>query len=199
MQFNTELLYSQQDVNRKINTLKGIYEAKYVKSIDTILDGKNGQLLRFTFNDISNCSVVEILPLSKPVNERYNDFFQMSYGKAIYASRNIISQFNPAWNNNIKNKPVDIDNSISLQMCDYNYLYSEKSNNKLQNMTLGNELLNILSEILDLIETLNKDISFHVHTNVEFPINWRTNEIQTQINNIKNALPNFLSTQNFNN
>jgi hypothetical protein len=199
MKFNTELLYAQQDVNRKINTLKGVYEAKYVKSMDTILDGKNGQLLRFTFNDISNCSVVEILPLSKPVNDRYNDFFQMSYGKGVYASRNISSQFNIVYNSDIKNKPDNIENSVSLQLCDINFLYSEKSNNKLQNMTLGNELLNILNGMLDLIGILNKDISLHVHENVASPIGWRVTEIQNQINNIKNALPNFLSTQNFNN
>lgn len=197
MQFNQDLLYASQTNNQPINTIKGDYQAKYIKSIDTILLGKNGQIIRETFNDINQCSVIEILPLAKPVNQRYNDFFQKSYGKQIFASRNISQQFNILYNVNIKDKPIIIENSLGLFLNDYNILYSEKSNNKLNNIVLGNELVNILNGMLDLIGNINMDISLHVHQNVAQPLNWRLNEIQQQINNLKNNLPNILSTQNF--
>ena len=197
MQFNQELLYASQVNNQPVNTIKGDYQAKYVKSIDTIMSGKNGQIIRETFNDINQCSVIEILPLAKPINQRYNDYFQKSYSKGIYSSRNIITQFNILYNVNIKDKPIVIENSLILQVGDYNILYSEKSNNKLNNSVLGNELVLILNSMLDLLGNMNTDISLHGHENVAQPLGWRLSEIQQQIDKLKNNLPNILSTQNF--
>jgi len=51
--------------------------------------------------------------------------------------------------------------------------------------------------MLNLIGNINMDISLHVHPNVSTSLDWRVNEIQQQINNLKNSLPNILSTQNF--
>lgn len=194
--FNRDLLFVIRQISPEtIRYKKGEYLGKYYASEDKIFVGKDGQHIRFTFNDFTE--VVEIFPLSKPTAERYDDYFQKTYGKFVLSSKNIISTFNIKYHNKIVESPADPTYSLGMLMGDYNVLYSEKSVNKVQNMVLGNELINVLEDMLKVIQTINVDIQKHVHTNVSTPVIWRTAQIKQQIDTIKEYLPNILSKNNF--
>lgn len=194
--FNKELLFDNRQVNsNERNYERGEYLAKYYRTDDRKLRGKDGQHVRYTFNDF--CEVVEIFPLAKPVTFRYDDYFQKSYGKVCISSKNILPTFKVKYHNKIKDAPDIPDNSLFISLGEYNILYSEKSPYKLQNMVLGNELVNVLEDILKVIDTINVDIQKHVHPNVAIPTVWRTEQIRQQLNTIKNYLPNILSVNNF--
>lgn len=194
--FNRDLLFKKRQISPDIvRYKKGEYLSKYYLSEDKVVVGKDGQHIRMTFNDFTE--VIEIFPLAKPTSERYDDYFQRSYGKWILSSKNIISTFGVKYHNKIVDSPVDPIYSLNMQMGDYNVLYSEKSVNKVQNMILGQEVIAVLEDILKVIDTINIDIQKHVHTNVSVPVVWRTAQIKKQINTIKEYLPNILSKNNF--
>jgi hypothetical protein len=194
--FNRDLLFRKRQISPEmIRYKKGEYLSKYYLSEDKVMVGKDGQHVRMTFNDFTE--VIEIFPLAKPTAERYDDYFQRSYGKWILSSKNIISTFNVKYHNRIVDAPVDSTYSLNMQMGDYNVLYSEKSVNKIQNMVLGQEIINVLEDVLKVIDTINVDIQKHVHTNVSTPVIWRTAQIKKQIDTIKEYLPNILSKNNF--
>ena len=197
-EFNRELLFTVRPIEKEIiNYEKGEYLGKYYFSDDSSYKGKDGQHVRFTFNDF--CEVVEIFPLAKPTSYRYDNYFQKSYGKFILASKNISSTFKIKYHNKIKDIPDNPDRSVGILINDYNIFYSEKSPYKVQNMVLGQELVNVLEDILKVIDTINADLSKHVHTNVSVPLVWRTEQIKNQLDTIKKYLPNILSVTNFGN
>lgn len=197
-EFNRELLFTVRPIEKEIiNYEKGEYLGKYYFSDDSSYKGKDGQHVRFTFNDF--CEVVEVFPLSKPTSYRYDNYFQKSYGKFLLASKNISSTFKIKYHNKIKDIPDNPDCSVGILINDYNIFYSEKSPYKVQNMVLGQELVNVLEDILKVIDTINADLSKHVHTNVSVPLVWRTEQIKNQLDTIKKYLPNILSVTNFGN
>ena len=113
--FDTKLLYALRESDQVSQIIKkGVYQGKYFNSTDIKYDGRDGQLIRYTYDEKINASVVEILPLSKPTIERYNDNFQKSYGKIIASSRNTLSNFVPIFHSQIKNKPVEVENSTNI-------------------------------------------------------------------------------------
>jgi len=197
-EFNKELLFVVRPIEKEIiNYEKGEYLGKYYFSDDSSYKGKDGQHVRFTFNDF--CEVIEIFPLAKPTSYRYDNYFQKSYGKFLLASKNISSAFKIKYHNKIKDIPDNPDRSVGILINDYNIFYSEKSPYKVQNMVLGQELVNVLEDILKVIDTINADLSKHVHTNVSVPLVWRTEQIKNQLDTIKKYLPNILSVTNFGN
>lgn len=197
-EFNKELLFTVRPIEKEIiNYEKGEYLGKYYFSDDSVYKGKDGQHVRFTFNDF--CEVIEVFPLAKPTSYRYDNYFQKSYGKFILASKNISSTFKIKYHNKIKDIPDVPDRSVGILINDYNIFYSEKSPYKVQNMVLGQELVNVLEDILKVIDTINADLSKHVHTNVSVPLVWRTEQIKNQLDTIKKYLPNILSVTNFGN
>ena len=194
--FDKDLLFKRRQISPEIiKYKKGEYLGKYYLSEDKVVVGKDGQHIRMTFNDFTE--VVEIFPLAKPTAERYDNYFQKTYGKYILSSKNIITTFNVKYHNKIVDAPMDPTHSLSMQMGDYNVMYSEKSVNKIQNMVLGQEIINVLEDMLKVIDTINVDIQKHVHTNVSTPVIWRTAQIKKQLDTIKEYLPNILSKNNF--
>jgi len=196
MALSRELLYAHKPYNADI---MGKYEEKYYYGDDAKYTGKDGQHLRFTYDDKLAANIVEIFPLAKPVSERYSDNFQKSYGKQILASRNIIVDFAVEYHRDIISTPSISGNSINLVISDYTVTYSESSEVKLQNAVLGNELVKVVSELIEVLSILNKDISTHVHPNAGQSLNWRSSNIQNKLNSIKEYLPSILSTVNYTN
>lgn len=194
--YNRDLLFVKRQISPDvIKFKKGEYLGKYYVSEDKILVGKDGQHVRMTFNDFTE--VVEIFPLAKPTLERYDNYFQKTYGKWTLSSKNIISTFGVKYHNRIVEAPTEPTYSLSMFMGDYNVMRSEKSVNKVQNMVLGQEIVNVLEDMLSVIQTINVDVQKHVHTNVSTPVVWRTAQIKKQIDTIKEYLPNILSKNNF--
>ena len=194
--FDKDLLFKRRQISPEIiKYKKGEYLGKYYLSEDKVVVGKDGQHIRMTFNDFTE--VVEIFPLTKPTAERYDNYFQKTYGKYILSSKNIITTFNVKYHNKIVDAPMDPTHSLSMQMGDYNVMYSEKSVNKIQNMVLGQEIINVLEDMLKVIDTINVDIQKQVHTNVSTPVIWGTAQIKKQLDTIKEYFPNILSKNNF--
>lgn len=195
MAFNRDLLFQIRQVSSDYDgTIKGEYLAKYYQSDDKLYVGKDGQHIRFTFNDF--CEVVEIFPLPRTIDERYNDYFQKSYGKLLMSSKNINRVFNIKYHNKL-NMEFNPYNSTLLSLYDYNILYSEKSKNKLQSLVLGEELVILLSNLVDAVDNIATEVSTHVHTNVSTPINFRLSSIKNKLQSIKGYMPNILSRNNF--
>ena len=127
--FDKDLLFKRRQISPEIiKYKKGEYLGKYYLSEDKVVVGKDGQHIRMTFNDFTE--VVEIFPLAKPTAERYDNYFQKTYGKYILSSKNIITTFNVKYHNKIVDAPMDPTHSLSMQMGDYNVMYSEKSFNR---------------------------------------------------------------------
>lgn len=197
-EFSRDLLFTTRPIVKDVITYeKGEYLGKYYFSDDARYKGKDGQHIRFTFNDF--CEVIEIFPLAKPTSYRYDDYFQKSYGKIVLASKNISSTFKIKYHNKIKDVPTNPEYGVGILISDYNIFYSEKSPYKVQNMVLGQELVNVLEDMLDAIDGINKDIATHVHTNVSPSVNYRVEQISDRITTIKKYLPNILSVNNFGN
>src|ERR1035441_11044744 len=107
MKFNDDLLYVKRINEVGAPYVIGEYKGKYFKSDDIVVTGRDGQNIRFHFLDRLNCSVIEIFSLAKPVNDRYNDDFQKTYGKVIISSRNLIADFGVQFHTQIQSSPTD--------------------------------------------------------------------------------------------
>lgn len=199
MAFNDKLLYKRRPY---YSDIVGVYKGTYYNSDDIVYTGRDGQHIRFTFNDDISANIIEIFSLAKTTDKRYSNSIQQSYGKILLSNKNFLNSITSIqYNNSIINSPKDdnVDYSTSLFMHDYNILYSEKGKNKLQNSVLGNELVKTLNSIVDILKVINTDIGEHIHNNVVTSSNYRATDIGNKLDTIKKSLNDILSDVTFNN
>jgi len=173
----------------------GKYEAKYYSSTDKCFIGIDGQHLRTSFDDNIDASFIELFPLAEPVENRYDDYFQRTYGRIVLSNKNILYHFGLNYNYNLPE--LKRDRSVNLMLFDYNVLYSEKSKRPLNSAVLGQNLVVVLDNILNVMKNINKEVALHVHPNVSVPTQYRLNEINSEIDKIKDNLKNILSETSF--
>lgn len=205
--FDLDIMYEHRVLPSSINGIYTTFDyyGKYYNSDDRLFVSNNGQHLRYTYNDEFDCPVIEIFSCPKEVQYRYNDHFQKSYGKIIISQRNILKQFNikvDKYKKALNPVAPDINSplanySINLSLHDLNVLYSENSEDKLQSMVLGSALHKVLVDMLDVIDSINKEVGIHIHPNVSTAINYRTSVITKKIDTIKAGLTTILSTQGY--